>query len=53
MSRLHQIAAFLLITFAAAAYAQNSYDAVDPIIGTSGDGNTFPGASLPFGMVQW
>jgi predicted alpha-1,2-mannosidase len=53
MSRLHQIAAFLLITFAAAAYAQSSYDAVDPIIGTSGDGNTFPGASLPFGMVQW
>jgi predicted alpha-1,2-mannosidase len=29
------------------------YDAVDPIIGTSGDGKTFPGASLPFGMVQW
>jgi predicted alpha-1,2-mannosidase len=29
------------------------YDAVDPIIGTSGGGRTFPGASLPFGMVQW
>ena len=29
------------------------YDAVDPIIGTSGGGETFPGASLPFGMVQW
>ena len=38
----------------AAAQAQSSpYDAVDPIIGTDGDGNTFPGASLPFGMVQW
>ena len=29
------------------------YDAVDPIIGTAGGGETFPGASLPFGMVQW
>ncbi|MGA8728006.1 MAG: GH92 family glycosyl hydrolase [Terracidiphilus sp.] len=29
------------------------YDQVNPIIGTDGDGNTFPGASLPFGMIQW
>lgn len=29
------------------------YDAVNPIIGTDGGGNTFPGATLPFGMVQW
>jgi predicted alpha-1,2-mannosidase len=29
------------------------YNAVNPIIGTAGDGNTFPGATLPFGMVQW
>jgi len=29
------------------------YDAVNPFIGTAGGGNTFPGASLPFGMVQW
>src|SRR5215210_6030998 len=26
---------------------------VDPFIGTSGFGNTFPGPTLPFGMVQW
>lgn len=26
---------------------------MNPIIGTSGDGNTFPGATLPFGMIQW
>ncbi|MDE6423924.1 MAG: hypothetical protein K2K95_10975, partial [Muribaculaceae bacterium] len=25
---------------------------VDPFIGTQGEGNTFPGASLPFGMVK-
>ncbi len=33
--------------------ASTPYDAVDPIIGTAGGGNTFPGASLPFGMMQW
>src|SRR3981081_361679 len=33
--------------------AQTAYDAVEPFIGTTGDGNTFPGASLPFGMIQW
>lgn len=27
-------------------------DYVDPFIGTEGDGNTFPGVSLPFGFVQ-
>ena len=26
---------------------------VDPFIGTANGGNTFPGAVLPFGMVQW
>ncbi len=28
------------------------YEAVDPFIGTGGEGHTFPGASAPFGMVQ-
>ncbi len=51
---------FVLSLFiAAAAQAQSqsqapsAYDAVHPTIGTSGDGNTFPGATLPFGMIQW
>lgn len=26
---------------------------VNPLIGTDGYGNTFPGATLPFGMIQW
>jgi predicted alpha-1,2-mannosidase len=26
---------------------------VDPFIGTANGGNTYPGASIPFGMVQW
>lgn len=33
--------------------AASPYDSVDPRIGTAGGGNTFPGASLPFGMIQW
>jgi predicted alpha-1,2-mannosidase len=28
------------------------YDYVDPFIGTGGDGHTYPGAVVPFGMVQ-
>src|SRR5947209_14201375 len=26
---------------------------VNPFVGTIGDGNTFPGADVPFGLVQW
>ena len=42
--------------FVSSVLAQSStapYDSVDPLIGTAGGGNTFPGATLPFGMVQW
>jgi predicted alpha-1,2-mannosidase len=44
---------FLLILRAPAQSAASPYDAVDPFIGTAGGGNTFPGATLPFGMIQW
>lgn len=41
------------LSLAAPALAQTSgYEAVDPFIGTGGDGHTFPGAVVPFGMVQ-
>ncbi|WP_394695855.1 GH92 family glycosyl hydrolase [Pseudoxanthomonas japonensis] len=29
-----------------------AYRAVDPFIGTGGEGHTFPGATVPYGMVQ-
>jgi len=32
---------------------QNLVKYVNPFCGTSGDGNCYPGASAPFGMVQW
>jgi putative alpha-1,2-mannosidase len=28
-------------------------DQVDPLIGTAGEGQTYPGAGVPFGMTQW
>ncbi|MCC7248146.1 MAG: glycoside hydrolase family 92 protein, partial [Lysobacter sp.] len=34
------------------AFARSLTDFVDPFIGTDGTGHTFPGASMPFGMVQ-
>ena len=44
----------LLLVASGAAFAQsNSYDSVDPFIGSAAEGNTFPGATLPFGMIQW
>ncbi len=38
--------------FSLAAFGQNYHQYVNPMIGTGGHGHTFPGATLPFGMVQ-
>ncbi len=48
----------ILLLASIGVWAQNSptssaYDSVNPFIGTAGDGNTFPGATLPLGMIQW
>lgn len=40
-----------LFTFPA-MFAQQPSQFVNPLIGTGGHGHTFPGATLPFGMVQ-
>jgi putative alpha-1,2-mannosidase len=32
--------------------ADRGFAEVDPFIGTGGEGHTFPGAVMPFGMVQ-
>lgn len=37
----------------ASLWAAAPYDAVNPFIGAAADGNTFPAATLPFGMLQW
>src|SRR5690625_7130346 len=33
-------------------FSQNYHQYVNPFIGTGGHGHTYPGATLPFGMVQ-
>jgi predicted alpha-1,2-mannosidase len=38
---------------AAAAAGLSPADFVDPLIGSAGDGNTYPGATAPFGMLAW
>ncbi len=45
---------FLLFVFIySTSYAQQNYSSlVNPFIGTGGHGHTFPGASMPFGMMQ-
>ena len=34
-------------------YVADAAQYVDPFIGTGGHGHTFPGATVPFGMVQF
>lgn len=44
------------LSLASAAWAQGAdtpADAINPLIGSTNGGNTFPGAVLPFGMLQW
>src|SRR5580692_1415724 len=43
----------LLLLISYAAKAQTDYTQyVDPMVGTGGHGHTFPGPTMPFGMVQ-
>jgi predicted alpha-1,2-mannosidase len=45
------ISIFLSLTISP-IIAQQLCDLVNPMVGTGGTGHTFPGASMPFGMVQ-
>lgn len=40
------------LCMAAADDRRAPVDAVDPFIGTGGEGHTYPGATVPFGMIQ-
>ncbi|RYE04004.1 MAG: glycoside hydrolase family 92 protein [Sphingomonadales bacterium] len=50
--RAFRTAFALLALTASPLAAQTTYEAVDPFIGTGGEGHTFPGAVAPFGMIQ-
>jgi predicted alpha-1,2-mannosidase len=43
----------VLTASSAAAAVSDPAALVNPFLGTSNGGNTFPGADAPFGMVQW
>ena len=43
---------FASLLFTSIVYGQNFQKHVNPMIGTGGHGHTYPGATVPFGMVQ-
>jgi predicted alpha-1,2-mannosidase len=43
---------FIFLLFSFFAFSQNFHQNVNPFIGTGGHGHTYPGATVPFGMVQ-
>jgi len=50
--RIAWFTCFLLVTANSFAADDNLAEHIDPFIGTGGHGHTFPGPTLPFGMVQ-
>ena len=50
---LGSILAGLSTTGGAVQPAEDLAALVNPLVGTAGGGNTFPGAVLPFGMLSW
>ncbi len=52
MRKLVFLAVILALFSSACQDSKTPYECVDPFIGTDGHGHTFPGATLPFGMVQ-
>ncbi len=49
---INKILALLLFTSAVVAQPTDYSTYVDPFIGTGGHGHTFPGVTVPFGMMQ-
>lgn len=50
--KIRKILPLLVLLGALTARAEDLAQYVDPMIGTSGHGHTFPGATAPFGLVQ-
>lgn len=50
---MRKLSLFWIILFTVPVFAQqNLTEFVNPFIGTDGPGNTYPGATVPYGMVQ-
>jgi predicted alpha-1,2-mannosidase len=52
MKKIFYIVFAIILILSANNHSQNLTKYVNPFIGTGGHGHTFPGATLPFGMVQ-
>jgi len=52
VSSIVSIALAALLALPGAAANTDALAQVDPMIGTGGNGHTFPGATVPFGMIQ-
>ncbi|MBI9055696.1 MAG: GH92 family glycosyl hydrolase [Bacteroidales bacterium] len=52
MKKMNLIIYLSFILLSACQFSNKPTDFVDPFIGTGGHGHTFPGATVPFGMVQ-
>src|SRR6516162_6715459 len=44
--------AFAFVLATVVCFAKSPYDCVNPLIGTAEHGHVYPGATVPFGMVQ-
>ncbi|UPT72158.1 MAG: GH92 family glycosyl hydrolase [Flavobacterium sp. JAD_PAG50586_2] len=49
---MNKLLLFFLLLFSTFIFGQNYHQYVNPMIGTGGHGHTYPGATVPFGMVQ-
>ena len=49
---MNKLLSLQLMLFSLIAIGQNFHQYVNPMIGTGGHGHTYPGATVPFGMVQ-
>lgn len=49
---MKKVFSLLFLSLSVTAFSQGYSKYVNPFIGTSGHGHTFPGATVPFGMVQ-
>ena len=49
---MKNLLSFSLLFLSALVFSQNFHQYVNPFIGTGGHGHTYPGSTVPFGMVQ-
>ena len=52
MKKTFILSCFSLLFSSLTIHSENIIEYVNPIIGTNGMGHTFPGACVPFGVVQ-